>query len=118
MSTKTRSHHHSDHAEMREKPTAPAWQEAGAEERFRLIQARAYGLWEQAGKPNGNAARERFWCEAERRKAGADPTDGILGNGMLPPRGRAINDRTQPARPTLLRKPDCLRPLGDPSDVH
>ena len=34
---------------MREKPTekpAPACQEAGAEERFRLIQARAYALWE------------------------------------------------------------------------
>jgi hypothetical protein len=35
------------------------------EERFRLIQARAYGLWEQAGRPDGDAAREQFWCEAE-----------------------------------------------------
>jgi len=54
---------------MREKPTekpAPGWQEAGAEERFRLIQARAYALWEQAGKPDGDAARERFWREAEK----------------------------------------------------
>jgi Protein of unknown function (DUF2934) len=69
MSTKTRHQHHSDHAEMREKPTekpAPAWQEVGEEERFRLIQTRAYGLWEQAGKPDGDAARERFWREAEK----------------------------------------------------
>jgi hypothetical protein len=69
MSTKTRHQHHSNQAEMREKPTekpAPACQEAGAEERFRLIQARAYALWEQAGKPDGDAARQRFWCEAEK----------------------------------------------------
>jgi DUF2934 family protein len=72
MSTKTRGHHHPGHAsnaEMRdgraEKP-APARQKVSEEERSRLIQVRAYGLWEQAGKPDGDAARERFWCEAEK----------------------------------------------------
>ena len=72
MSTKTREHHHLGHGgntEMREgsaeKP-AHAGQEVTAEERSRLIQVRAYGLWEQAGKPGGDAARERFWCEAEK----------------------------------------------------
>ena len=73
MSTNThRQHHHSGHAsnaEMRqriaEKP-APARQKISAEERSRLIQVRAYGLWEQAGKPDGDATRERFWREAEK----------------------------------------------------
>jgi hypothetical protein len=71
MSTKTRGHRHpaqTGNAEMREcsaeKP-ALAGQTANAEERFRLIQVRAYGLWEQADRPDGDAARERFWCEAE-----------------------------------------------------
>lgn len=71
MSTRTRGRRHPGHgsnAEMREvlaeKP-APAGQEVSAEERSRLIQIRAYGLWEQAGRPGGDAARERFWCEAE-----------------------------------------------------
>jgi hypothetical protein len=47
-----------------EKP-APAGQEVSAEERSRLIQERAYGLWERAGKPGGDAFGERFMCEAE-----------------------------------------------------
>jgi hypothetical protein len=47
-----------------EKP-AIAGQTINAEERFRLIQVRAYGLWEQSGRPGGDADRERFWCEAE-----------------------------------------------------
>lgn len=36
------------------------------EERDGLIQVRAYELWEQAGKPDGNCDSERFWCEAEK----------------------------------------------------
>lgn len=71
MSTKTREHRHPHHAgstEMREgsaeKP-ALAGQTISAEERSRLIQVRAYGLWEQAGRPDGDTTRERFWCEAE-----------------------------------------------------
>ncbi len=69
MSTKTRGHHHPSHAEMREGPAekpAPARQEVSPEQRSRLIHVRAYGLWEQAGKPDGNEARERFWCAAEK----------------------------------------------------
>ena len=71
MSTKTRGHRHpaqAGSAEMREcsaeKP-ALAGQTINAEERSRLIRERAYGLWEQAGRPDGDADRERFWCEAE-----------------------------------------------------
>jgi hypothetical protein len=71
MSTKTQGHRHSGqagNAETRdgsaEKP-APAGQTISAGERSRLIQERAYGLWEQAGRPDGDSARERFWCEAE-----------------------------------------------------
>ena len=33
---------------------------------FHLIQVRAYCLWEQGGKPNDDASRERFWHEAEK----------------------------------------------------
>jgi hypothetical protein len=72
MSTKTPGHHHSGHAsnaETRERPAekpAPARQKVSEEERSRLIQDRAYGLWEQAGKPEGDAARQQFWCEAEK----------------------------------------------------
>jgi Protein of unknown function (DUF2934) len=43
---------------------------AAHEERFRLIQVRAYGLWEQAGKPNDDGSRERFWHEAEKAITG------------------------------------------------
>jgi hypothetical protein len=35
-------------------------------ERSQRIQLRAYAMWEQAGKPDGDADRERFWCEAEK----------------------------------------------------
>ena len=58
------------HAEINDKPAekpAPAEPKVSPEERSRLIQARAYSLWEQAGKPEGDAARERFWCEAEKQ---------------------------------------------------
>jgi hypothetical protein len=36
-----------------------------SEEQFQLTQMRAYYLWEQAGRPDGDAARERFWFLAE-----------------------------------------------------
>jgi hypothetical protein len=71
MSTKTRGHRHQGHASngnLQEGPAeklVPAGQEVSPEERYRLIQIRAYDLWEQAGRPGGDAARERFWCEAE-----------------------------------------------------
>jgi hypothetical protein len=72
MFTKTRGRHHPDHAgiaEMREgtaENPAPVGQRVIEEQRSRLIQLRAYCLWEQAGKPDGDAAQERFWCEAEK----------------------------------------------------
>ena len=72
MSMKTRTHHYPGHAskaKTREGPaekSTPAGQKLIAEERSRLIQIRAYGLWEQAGKPCGDAAREQFWCDAEK----------------------------------------------------
>jgi len=72
MSTKTREHHHEGHpgnsgmGDGSAEKSAPAGQTINAEERFGLIQVRAYGLWEQAGRPGGDADRERFWCEAEK----------------------------------------------------
>src|SRR4051794_31109910 len=45
-------------------------QETSPDEQFRLIQARAYFLWEQAGKPDGEAAKEHFWIEAEKSYLG------------------------------------------------
>jgi hypothetical protein len=72
MSTKTRAHHHTGHAStaaMRERPAVkavPVREKVSEEEQSRLIHVRAYGLWEQAGKPDGDAARERCWCEAEK----------------------------------------------------
>jgi hypothetical protein len=54
---------------MSEEPapkTAPATQKVSVEERARLIQVRAYGLCEEAGKPDGHQDRERFWFDAER----------------------------------------------------
>ncbi len=54
---------------MREGPTqkpAPARQKVNDEEQSRSIEVRAYGLWEQAGKPDSEESRERFWCEAEK----------------------------------------------------
>ncbi len=71
MTTKSRRNHpaHATHAATGEGPvqeTAPARQQIGEEERFRTTQARAYSLWEQTGKPDGDAARERCWCEAEQ----------------------------------------------------
>lgn len=71
MSTKTQGHRHPGRAgntEVRDgtaEEPATAGQAVSAEERSRLIRERAYGLWEQAGRPGGDADRERFWCEAE-----------------------------------------------------
>jgi hypothetical protein len=69
----TRSHgrhsHHPRNAHLSEPATehcAPAAQAVSAADRFREIQTRAYGLWEEAGWPGGDAARERCWCEAEK----------------------------------------------------
>ena len=72
MTRKARQHHpdRTSNVEMRQGPAekpAPAGQKVSAEERSRLIQIRAYDLWEQAGKPAGDAAREWFWCEAEKQ---------------------------------------------------
>jgi hypothetical protein len=36
------------------------------EQEFQLIQMRAYYLWQQAGSPVGDAARDRFWLQAQR----------------------------------------------------
>jgi hypothetical protein len=72
MSTKTKGRHHQLHISNGELPEAlvenppSVGTEAAAEDRFRSIQVRAYGLWEEAGKPGDDAARERFWCEAEK----------------------------------------------------
>jgi hypothetical protein len=40
------------------------------EQRFQQTQTRAYQLWEEAGKPAGDAERERFWREAETQLDG------------------------------------------------
>ena len=70
MSTKKRELQaaHVSHAVRRsgpaEKPVAVV-PEVSAEERSRSIRVRAYGLWERAGKPDGDATRDQFWCEAE-----------------------------------------------------
>jgi hypothetical protein len=39
------------------------------EQEFQLIQMRAYYLWQQAGCPPGDAARDQFWIRAEREVA-------------------------------------------------
>jgi hypothetical protein len=43
----------------------------GDEERSGSIRLRAYDLWEQAGWPDGEADRVRFWCEAEKELTSA-----------------------------------------------
>ncbi len=69
MSMKTRSHHHVHEAEAKHshaKTNAPAELGVSDEERFHLIQVRAYAIWEHAGRPQGDDNRVRFWCDAER----------------------------------------------------
>ena len=82
MSAKTKGHHHSshpDHAGITEGSadrTAPPSQKVSEDEKFRLTQLRAYGLWEQAGRPEGDAAREQFWSEAEKECLACHASDG------------------------------------------
>lgn len=82
MSTKTRKQRHQAEASngvVRKDLTAsaaPARKEVSAEERLQLIQLRAYSLWEQAGRPGGDAARERFWCQAEKEILASHATTG------------------------------------------
>jgi DUF2934 family protein len=71
MSMKTRRHRHSGHtsngklrADLVE-INAQTGPEDSAQESFRLIQMRAYDLWEQAGRPGGDAVREHLWYRAE-----------------------------------------------------
>ena len=85
MSTKTANHPHhrhmgqtngADSGERHAENTAPANTNSGHEEQFGLIQVCAYGLWEQAGKPNDDGSRERFWLEAEKAITAPCCTDG------------------------------------------
>lgn len=46
--------------------SVPIGQKVNAEEQIQLTQIRAYELWEAAGRPEGAAAREGFWYEAEK----------------------------------------------------
>ena len=84
MSTKTARYPNRNHvgqtipAGTRERPaenTAPANPNSEHEEQFRLIQVCAYGLWEQAGKPNDDGSREQFWLAAEKAITGPCCTD-------------------------------------------
>ena len=81
MSTKAAHHPHQHlksqtNAAKPEANSAPTNPKDGQEERFRLIQVHAYGLWEQAGKPNDDDSRARFWHEAEKAIADCCSTDG------------------------------------------
>jgi hypothetical protein len=84
MSRKAREHHdaghagNAGHAELRgglAMNTDPARQKVSNEERSRLIQDRAYDLWEHAGKPVGDAAREQFWLQAEKEYVASHAKD-------------------------------------------
>jgi hypothetical protein len=44
-----------------------------SDEEFQLIQMRAYYLWQQAGRPDGDKDREHFWFQAEREIAAPRP---------------------------------------------
>jgi hypothetical protein len=44
-----------------------------SEEEFQMVQMRAYYLWDQSGRPDGDAARERFWLQAEREVVAPRP---------------------------------------------
>jgi hypothetical protein len=44
-----------------------------SDQEFQLIQMRAYCLWEQAGRPDGDAARDCFWLQAEREVTAPRP---------------------------------------------
>ena len=80
MSTKKRETHaahtartssvpHTSHTAIGEGPTekpAPVVPNVSDDDRAGTLRVRAYKLWEQAGKPDGDAARVQFWCEAEK----------------------------------------------------
>ena len=53
-----------------EKPT-PVVLSVSDDDRACTIRVRAYGLWERAGRPDGDAAQQRFWFEAEKDLAAA-----------------------------------------------
>jgi hypothetical protein len=75
MSTKTHGHQHAKHVDNQASgkglAVLPALekQEISEEEQTRMIRVRAYSLWEKAGHPDGEAAKEQFWCEAEQEIA-------------------------------------------------
>jgi hypothetical protein len=48
------------------RPVAEDSKQSG-DHRFERVQARAYKLWEDAGRPRGGAEREHFWREAENQ---------------------------------------------------
>ncbi len=89
MATKTHGHHHpsslshNGNAALVEHLAAHGGQVDDAE-RLKLIKASAYGLWEQAGKPDGDSERERFWTEAEKKvlAPGLNVIDGDDGRLM------------------------------------
>ena len=72
MSSRSHGHHHHGHESNSEKRAEAAEQAAFAQdnashdEQSQLVKVGAYNLWEQAGKPDGQAAKERFWFEAEQ----------------------------------------------------
>jgi hypothetical protein len=64
-----KKHEHAGHAEKSQSPTerpVPVTEKPDENDRSRSIRIRAYALWEQAGKPDGDATREHFWREAEQ----------------------------------------------------
>ncbi len=72
MSTKTHGHHHPSNSSHNgsaalAEHSAEHGNYVNDEDRINLIKIRAYGLWEQAGKPNGDSEREHFWGEAEKK---------------------------------------------------
>ena len=82
MSTKSHGHHHPNHngdvgvAERASQSHPSTGHVAHDQERYRLTEIAAYSLWEQAGKPAGEEAKERFWCEAEATIVAAETHKG------------------------------------------
>ena len=75
MSAKTKVNNHPGHAgnvgieTANEQQCGAEWRKNSEEEHTRLTQVRAYHLWERAGRPDGDAAREQFWSDAEKEIA-------------------------------------------------
>lgn len=55
---------HTGHV-VSQSPVSGQSQFANDDERTKLILVHAYGLWEDAGRPEGDEAREACWNEAE-----------------------------------------------------